>query len=89
MLGDEDFEIIETHPLADASEYPDWIARNGVSAIVADYKLNGEPGANGEGPVDYEADRLIAAVHDRLPFFPIFVLTDYGLNEEVQNQSIT
>jgi hypothetical protein len=75
--------LIERAPLEKITEYPSWIRENDMAVLVVDERLN-EQAANGR-PAGYEGHDVIEFLRPRLPTFPLYVVTSYEDDHNVQD----
>lgn len=84
-VQDDSIEFIDIFPLASPDDYLAWISGNNINAIVMDWRLNEQ--SNGGNPVNYQGDALVKTIRAHLPYFPIFVLTAYAKDEDVDSHT--
>ena len=85
-LRDKDVRILDESPLATAADYPEWLVRNKVDVLFIDWRLDERPSPSGL-PVNYQGGAIVDAVREKLPFFPVFVLTAYATSDDVRAHS--
>lgn len=81
-IKDESVAFVDIFPLDDPGDYISWIAQNQIHAIVIDWRLNEQSSGKGS-PVKYQGDAIVKAIRVKLPYFPIFVLTAYATDDDV------
>ncbi len=82
---ESNLEVITSVPFKDPNSYFDFIEQNEVCVIILDEKLNDQ--ANDEsGPVAYKGSELVSFLRQRLPDFPIFALTVFSNDEDLNHK---
>lgn len=77
---EEGWEVIDADPLANLADYPSWLNEENVAAILLDERLNDQSTSN------YQGHDLVAYIRKRLPTLPIFIVTSYPLDDELQDK---
>jgi hypothetical protein len=81
----EDWECMSTAPLLEMEEYPAWITGNDVAVMLLDERLN-EQVECCEAFSGYNGHDLVTFLRERMPTFPIFVVTSYKDDEELRKK---
>lgn len=81
-LADQ-WELISVAPLDSADDYVPWIHEHDIAVLLIDWCLN-DSGRKGRHAVAYEADAVLDTVRAAHPTLPIFIVTAYGDNEDMQ-----
>ncbi len=74
----EGWQVIDVAPLLKIEEYPLWLLEQDCGCLVLDERLTEVPGG-----ATYSGHDVIDHVRERLPEYPIFVLTSYPKDEEL------
>jgi DNA-binding NarL/FixJ family response regulator len=82
----EKWETVPLEPLAELHDYPSWIAENEVVALLIDEKLNEVQGTASGIAVNYYGHDLVDFLRSHLPTFPIFIVTAYSTESELQER---
>jgi hypothetical protein len=77
-------EVIDTFPFRDINTYFEWIINENIIALILDEKLHVESQKDSI-PVDYSGSFLVLKIRERFKDIPIFTLTNYSTDEELQN----
>lgn len=84
-LHDSDLEVISQTPFVVIEDYFTFIEEKNVCVLILDQRLNDQPSSDGE-PVTYTGDQLVESLRERLRDFPIFMITTYSDDSEVESK---
>ncbi len=76
--------VIDIDPFENKDAYISWIMENEIAVLILDEKLH--EGASDKPNVDYNGSELITSLRQRLKDFPVYILTSYKDDEDLQNQ---
>jgi len=82
---ENDWNVIGIEPLPDLIDYPSWITEHDAAAIIIDERLTEVPVNDGEA-VSYEGHELVDFIRERMNEFPIYVVTSYERDPEIQER---
>ena len=82
----KEWELISEAPLDSPDEYPEWIIAHDVAVLLIDWCLNLSP-RDGRRAVHYEGNEVVDVIRSVRPNFPIFVVTSFKPNENLQEHS--
>ncbi|MFN2508374.1 MAG: hypothetical protein ABR589_06340 [Chthoniobacterales bacterium] len=80
----EGWQPIDVPLFEELTKYPVWLVNNDVQVLLADFVLDEQAAEEGSGAANYKADAVIAAIRDALPDFPVFILTAFPKNADLQ-----
>lgn len=80
FLPGDTWSVVACPPLADLQDYPAWLIEHGVATLLLDEKLQEEVE---DDPVTYEGHDLIEYLRQRHPTLPIFVVTAYQTDPDL------
>ncbi len=81
-LGEENvWGVVEEAPPARERDVLQWLDENDATVLVTDWRLN--EGSKGQQVVTYEADKLVDAIRQKRPTFPIYIIS--GFSSEIQS----
>ena len=75
---------IDIYPFKRIEDYISWIKENEVSVLVLDERL--QEGNHTAENVDYNGSKLIDFIRKSLPEFPVFAITNYPKDPDLQNK---
>lgn len=75
---------IDTKPFHSIRQYTSWITENDVYGLILDQRLDEEVGEE-EIAVDYKGNQLAKEIRKSHPDIPIYSITSYESDEEIQN----
>src|SRR5258708_32416874 len=74
------WECLAPSPLANLGDYPAWLWEHDVAVLILDERLREVGGPAG---IDYEGHELVEYLRQRLPTFPMFVVTSFENDAEL------
>jgi DNA-binding NtrC family response regulator len=77
---EDGWDIIDIEPLPYLADYPSWIDEKNVAVILLDERLNDQSASN------YQGHDLVTYIRKRLPTLPIFIITSYASDDEIQEK---
>lgn len=79
------FDVITKFPFKDVNDYFEFFTRNNVCVLILDERLN-DKSNDLNGPVDYKGNQLVTIIRERLKDFPIFSITTYSDDPDLQSK---
>lgn len=80
-----EWEVIAISPWESLEHYPSWVNQHEITVLVIDEKLN-ELLTNAGTAVSYEGHDLVDYMRQYMPEFPIFVVTSYPNDPDLQER---
>lgn len=80
------WNVIDAYPLNLKSDYPNWITENEVVVLILDERLNEQLEKKIKQHVKYQGHALVDYLRQRIPTFPIFVITQYLTDRDLVNR---
>lgn len=75
---------IDIFPFQDMKDYISWIKENEISILILDERL--QEGNHSAKNVNYNGSKLIEFIRDSLPEFPVFAITNYPKDPDLQKK---
>jgi hypothetical protein len=80
VLHKGNVRTIDIDPLENVDSYPSWIYDNEISSLVVDERLH-EQATSKATHVRYNGHNLVDHLRERMPVFPVFVLTSNSTDD--------
>jgi hypothetical protein len=77
------WRVIECPVLAKAEDYPPWIAKNSVAALITDQRLDDQL-PNGIDHIDYKGSDVVSKIKQAMPALPIAVISSYTPDSDLK-----
>lgn len=78
------WDILDIYPFADLQDYVVWIKEFDIVLLIVDERL--QEGNHEALNVNYNGSKLIEFIREVLPEFPVFAITSYPNDEDLQSQ---
>lgn len=75
---------IDIAPITEMKDYISWIKENEISVLILDERL--QEGSHTSENVTYNGSKLIEFIRESLPEFPVFAITNYPNDPDLQNK---
>lgn len=79
-----DWNVISQDPFKEKMDYLNFIHENDIGVLILDERLHET--SNGQNSVDYNGSQLVIFLRQYLKDFPIYSITSYHEDDELENQ---